>query len=95
MAKDLPAGYEAASKARVNIAIFISIVALVIALICTAFTIGSRNIADQAQKTANSTKTYTDDTVKKALNSASKATNDAGPNNVQPPVNTTPNVNGQ
>jgi hypothetical protein len=50
MAKDLPAGYEAASKARVNIAIFISIVALVIALICTAFTIGSRNIADQAQK---------------------------------------------
>jgi hypothetical protein len=60
-------------------------------------TLGARNRATDAQKAANSTRQYAQDTVKKALNEANKASpgGGTGANTPVPTVNTTPNGNGQ
>jgi flagellar basal body-associated protein FliL len=98
MARAVATETAVATRSGANLAIAISIIALIIALACLIFTIGARRIANDAQKTASSTKVYTQDTVKKALNEANKAApgNSAGPNNPQPAAGSTlPNGNGQ
>lgn len=64
-----------------------------------AFTLGARNRAEEAQRSADSAKAYTEETVDKALNEANKATSGsgAGPNKPVPAEggNPLPNANGQ
>jgi hypothetical protein len=97
MAKKTDEEYRINTRAKANAALTFALLALLIAIIGIIFTIGARNRAIDAQKTANSTKQYTEETVKKAVNEASKASpgGGTGPNTPIPPVNTTPNGNGQ
>jgi hypothetical protein len=85
------------TRARANAALTFALLAALIAVIGIIFTIGARNRAIDAQKTANNTKQYTQETVKKAINEANKASSGGGvgPNVPVPAVNTTPNGNGQ
>jgi hypothetical protein len=96
--KTEPAEHQIPTRAKANMADFFAFVALIIAIVALALTIGARNMASNAQKTANDTKAYTEETVRKAINSADKASTGGGTgqNIPQPAAGTTiPNGNGQ
>jgi hypothetical protein len=96
--KTEPAEYRVPTRAKANMADFFAFLALVISIVALVLTIGARNMASDAQKTANNTKNYAQTAVDKALNEANKASTGGGTgqNNPQPAAGTTmPNGNGQ
>jgi hypothetical protein len=96
--KTEPAEYHVPTRAKANMADFFAFLALVISILALALTIGARNMASNAQKTANDTKAYTEETVRKAINSVNNASTGGGTgqNIPQPAAGTTiPNGNGQ
>jgi hypothetical protein len=97
MVKKTETEYRISSQIKANAALTMAILALLIAVANLLFTLGARNRAIDAQNTANNTKRYTEETVKKAINEAGKASpgGGTGTNTSVPAVNTTPNGNGQ
>jgi phenylalanyl-tRNA synthetase beta subunit len=97
MARNQMSEYFLASQAKATAAVALAIIAIIMSVLSFLFTLGARNMASQAQTTANNTKAYTQTTVDKALNEANKASSGGGvgPNTQVSPVNTMPNGNGQ
>lgn len=96
----IDADTDVPARPRANAAVAIATLALIVAVIGLVVALGARNRADGAVDIANKTKTFTEETVDKAVNEASKATPGGGvsPDNPVPAGGSGelyPDANGQ
>lgn len=83
-------------RTKANAALFLSLLALLLALICLAFVMGARNRAEDAQSTAREAKNLVEEL--KTSENAPAASGGVGENNTLPADDTgnmLPNGNGQ